>query len=68
MGIRLSYLVTESHSGFIENILKNFEQATYTTISNAYSSLVNAITKNHSKTSKMAVTCKSWKSVIVNYF
>ena len=52
MGIRLSYLVTESHSGFIKKILKNFEQATYTTFSNAYSSLVNAITKNHSKTSK----------------
>ena len=59
LGIRLSYLVTESHTGFIENKLQNFEQATYTTFSNADSSLVNVIPKHHSKTSKMAVTCKS---------
>ena len=59
MGTRLSYLVTESRFGFIENMLQNFERATCTTFSNANNSLVNVITKNHSKTIKIAVTCKS---------
>ena len=59
LGIRLFYLVTETHSGFIENMLQNLEHASYTTFSNANSLLVNAITKNHSKNSKMAVTSKS---------
>ena len=45
-GIRLSCSATETLvTGFIEKILKNFEQASYATLSNASSSQVNRITK-----------------------
>ena len=57
--IRLSCSVTETHSGSLGNILQNLEQASYASFSNANSSLVNTITKNHSKISKMFATCKS---------
>lgn len=66
--IRLSCSVTETDSGVIGNILQNVERTSYAALSNANSSLVNTITKNHSKISKMAVRCKSCKYVTVNYF
>ena len=66
--IRLSCQVTETDSGVIGNILQNVERTSYAALSNANSSLVNTITKNPSKISKMAVRCKSCKCVTVIYF
>ena len=39
------------------NILQILEQASYATVSNGNSSLVNTVIKNHFKISKMVVTC-----------